>query len=90
MTDDIHKLFAETLGKVTGSSKGMGGSMHLVSSEHGFYGSVPIVSGTIPIAVGAGLTSKIKNEGRVSVSYFGDGTTEEGTFHESLIISAHR
>ena len=88
MTDNIHKLFAETLGKVTGTSKGMGGSMHVVSSEHGFYGSVPIVSGTIPIAVGAGLTSKLKNEGRVSVSYFGDGTTEEGTFHESLNLAS--
>ncbi|SVD41419.1 uncharacterized protein METZ01_LOCUS394273, partial [marine metagenome] len=88
LTDDVHSLFAETLGKVTGSSKGMGGSMHVIAKEKGFHGSVPIVSGTIPISVGAGLTSKIKNEDTISVSYFGDGTVEEGTFHESLNLAS--
>jgi TPP-dependent pyruvate/acetoin dehydrogenase alpha subunit len=48
----IHQLFAEVLGKDTGVSKGMGGSMHLWGQAHGFYGSVPIVSGTVPLAVG--------------------------------------
>jgi len=88
LTDDVHSLFAEILGKVTGSSKGMGGSMHVISKENGFYGSVPIVSATIPVSVGAGLTAKIKKIDSVSVSYFGDGTTEEGTFHESLNLAS--
>tara|TARA_Y100000590_G_scaffold417370_1_gene517050 strand:+ start:2315 stop:3367 length:1053 start_codon:yes stop_codon:yes gene_type:complete len=88
MTDDVHKLFAETLGKVTGSSKGMGGSMHVIAADSGFHGSVPIVSATIPVSVGGGLTSKLKNMNSVSVSYFGDGTTEEGTFHESLNLAS--
>jgi pyruvate dehydrogenase E1 component alpha subunit len=88
LTDDIHSLFAETLGKVTGSSKGMGGSMHVISKENGFHGSVPIVSATIPIAVGAGLTAKIKRTKAISISYFGDGSTEEGTFHESLNLAS--
>ncbi len=89
MTDDVHKLFAETLGKVTGSSKGMGGSMHVIAAESGFHGSVPIVSATIPVSVGAGLNAKLKNNNSVAVSYFGDGTTEEGTFHESLNLASY-
>ena len=84
----MHSLFAETLGKVTGSSKGMGGSMHVISKENGFHGSVPIVSATIPISIGAGLTAKIQKKNAVSVSYFGDGATEEGTFHESLNLAS--
>ena len=88
MTDNVHALFAETLGKVTGTSKGMGGSMHVIAKEHGFHGSVPIVSATIPISVGAGLTAKLQSKGSVAVSYFGDGTTEEGTFHESLNLAS--
>jgi len=88
LTDDVHSLFAETLGKVTGSSKGMGGSMHVISKENGFQGSVPIVSATIPIAIGAGLTAKLKRTKAISVSYFGDGSTEEGTFHESLNLAS--
>jgi len=88
LTDDVHSLFAETLGKVTGASRGMGGSMHVISSENGFHGSVPIVSATIPVSVGAGLTAKLQNTNLISVCYFGDGTTEEGTFHESLNLAS--
>ena len=75
---DIEKLFAEVLGKSTGASGGMGGSMHLVDRSAGFYGSVPIVGGTIPLAVGAALASKRDGNGSVSVAYFGDGACEEG------------
>jgi pyruvate dehydrogenase E1 component alpha subunit len=88
LSDDVHSLFAETLGKATGTSKGMGGSMHVISKENGFHGSVPIVSATIPIAVGAGLTAKLNKQSSVSVSYFGDGATEEGLFHESLNLAS--
>ena len=65
----------------------MGGSMHLQDLEHGFYGSVPIVSGTIPIAVGSALASKLKSQKNVSIAYFGDGAVEEGVFHESLNLA---
>ena len=56
----VYKLFAEVLGKKTGFSKGRGGSMHLIDQENGFYGSVPIVAGTVSLAVGAALASKLK------------------------------
>ena len=79
-----YKLIAEVLGKMDGCSNGMGGSMHLTSLNNGFIGSVPIVAGTIPIALGSAFASKIKMENSIAVSYFGDGATEEGVFHESL------
>ena len=83
-----YKLFAEVLGKATGCSRGMGGSMHICSIENGFIGSVPIVAGTIPTAVGAALTSKVNKSRAVAVAYFGDGATEEGAFHESLNLAS--
>jgi pyruvate dehydrogenase E1 component alpha subunit len=81
-------LMAEMYGKATGCSKGRGGSMHIQATEVGLMGTVPIVSATIPLAVGAGLASKLRKENRVSVSFFGDGTMEEGTFHESMNMAA--
>jgi pyruvate dehydrogenase E1 component alpha subunit len=87
MKSSVHGLFAEVLGKSTGYSKGMGGSMHLWDATRGFYGSVPIVAGTIPLAVGAALAAKIQGSDAVSVAYFGDGAVEEGAFHESLNLA---
>jgi len=83
----LHGLFAEILGKETGLSRGMGGSMHLWDEPRGFYGSVPIMAGTVPLAVGAGLAAKLKGTDNVSVSYFGDGAVEEGAVHESLNLA---
>lgn len=85
---DMPKLMAELYCKATGCSKGRGGSMHLFSKEVGILGTVPMVAATIPIAVGAALTSVMGGSGRVSVSFFGDGSTEEGVFHESLNFAA--
>jgi len=79
---------AELYGKATGCACGRGGSMHLVAPEVGLLGTVPLVAATIPIAVGAALASKLRGERRVSVSFFGDGATEEGHFHESLNLAA--
>ncbi len=84
MGGDIQKLISEVLGKSSGCSKGMGGSMHIVAKEKGFIGSVPIVGGTIPIAVGAGLHLNLNTKDSVGVAFFGDGSVEEGVFHESL------
>ncbi len=89
LTMDTYGLFAEILGKKTGCSKGMGGSMHIVGESYGFGGSVPIVSATIPVSVGAGLAMKLSNSKSISVSYFGDGTSEEGVLHESLNIASY-
>lgn len=83
----LKKMMAEILGRVTGASAGMGGSMHLYAPEAGFHGSVPIVGATIPIAVGAGLACKMDGKGQVAVCYFGDGACEEGVLHESLNLA---
>lgn len=83
----LHGLFAETLGKATGMSLGMGGSMHLWDGPRGFYGSVPIMAGTVPLAVGAGLAAKLKGTDDLGVAYFGDGAVEEGAVHESLNLA---
>ncbi|MSR21392.1 MAG: thiamine pyrophosphate-dependent dehydrogenase E1 component subunit alpha [Gemmatimonadetes bacterium] len=83
----IHGLFAEVLGRDTGLSRGMGGSMHLWDQPNGFYGSVPIVAGTVPLAVGAGLASKLRGDPNISVSYLGDGAVEEGGVQESLNLA---
>jgi TPP-dependent pyruvate/acetoin dehydrogenase alpha subunit len=87
MGSSLHRLFAEILGKDTGLSRGMGGSMHLWDQPNGFYGSVPIVSGTVPLAVGAALAAKMQGGGDVGVSYLGDGAVEEGVVHESLNLA---
>lgn len=81
-------LLAEVLGKESGCSKGMGGSMHLYGPEFGFGGSVPIVAGTVPIAVGAALAFKQRRLPHVGVAFFGDGACEEGVVHEALNMAS--
>jgi len=85
---DLKQLIAEIYCKETGCSRGRGGSMHVVAPEVGFLGAAPIVAGTISLAVGAALASKIRSDKRVSVSFFGDGATGEGVFYESLNFAA--
>lgn len=84
LDSSIKRLFAEVLGKQAGLSKGMGGSMHLIDTENGFYGSTPIVAGTVSLAVGAALTAKKAKEKQIAVAYLGDGACEEGVVHESF------
>jgi TPP-dependent pyruvate/acetoin dehydrogenase alpha subunit len=81
-------LLAEVLGRATGCSRGMGGSMHIYAQDKGFYGSVPIVAGTVPVAVGAALAAKKDGNGDIAVAYFGDGACEEGVVHECLNMSS--
>jgi len=81
-------LLSEVLGKEDGCSKGMGGSMHLYGAEFGFGGSVPIVAGTVPIAVGAALAFKRRGLPHVGVAFFGDGACEEGVVHEALNLAS--
>ena len=87
LNPDFYKLFAEVLGKETGFSKGMGGSMHLFDQSNGFYGSTPIVAGTVSLAVGAAMASKMQNLKDIGVSYIGDGAVEEGVVHECFNLS---
>ena len=84
----VYKLFAETLGKLDGCSKGMGGSMHLYDPSIGFGGSVPIVGASVPIATGAALAAKKDNVGDIAVSYLGDSACEEGAVQESFNLAS--
>jgi TPP-dependent pyruvate/acetoin dehydrogenase alpha subunit len=88
MGGDIKSLIFEVLGKKGGCSSGKGGSMHIISKDVGFIGSVPIVSGTIPLAVGSALYAKNHTEDAIGIAFFGDGAVEEGVFHESMNFSA--
>ena len=84
-------LFAELYGKETGCAKGKGGSMHFVAPEVGAYGASAIVGGNLPLAVGAAFAAKKQNKNNVVVAFFGDGSLEQGTFHESLnFASLHK
>lgn len=85
---DVNKMMAELFGRVDGYCKGKGGSMHIADVEKGNLGANGIVGGGIPLAVGAALTSKMKNEGYVVLCFFGDGATNEGSFHESLNLAS--
>jgi TPP-dependent pyruvate/acetoin dehydrogenase alpha subunit len=81
-------VFAELMGRQTGSSGGVGGSMHLVDFSIGNIGSNAIVAAGLPIAVGAAMAFRLRNEDRVALTFFGDGATNLGTFHEALNMAA--
>jgi len=84
----LKPMMAELFGKRTGYCKGKGGSMHIVSYELGILGANGIVGAGIPIATGAALASSFRGNDAVAVSFFGDGASNEGTFHESLNLAA--
>jgi len=84
----LKEMIAEIYGKNSGCARGRGGSMHLIDPEHGVMGVVPIVAGTISLATGAALAQKLKKRGNVTISFFGDGATGEGTLYESLNFAA--
>jgi TPP-dependent pyruvate/acetoin dehydrogenase alpha subunit len=85
---DLRRMIAELYGKVDGCARGKGGSMHLVDVAQGVMGTSAVVATTIPNAVGYAYAMKLRRERRVVVSFFGDGATEEGVFHESLNFAA--
>ena len=84
----LRGLFAELYGKATGVAGGKGGSMHLIDMSHNVLGASAVVGTTIPIALGYALALKRNKTDRVSVTFFGDGATEEGVFAESLNFAA--
>ena len=81
---DPKKVMAELYGKVTGTSKGMGGSMHIFSKEHRFYGGHGIVGGQIPLGAGIAFGDKYKGNDAVTLTYFGDGAARQGSLHETF------
>ncbi len=85
---NLKKMIAEIYGRETGCCLGRGGSMHLIDLGANFKGSTPIVGGTIPVAVGLAWASRMKKEEHVSVIFLGEGTTEEGVWHEAINFAA--
>lgn len=84
----LKKMMAEIFGKKTGCCKGKGGSMHITDKNIGMLGANAVVGGAIPIAVGAGLSCKLKYPERVTACFFGDGASNQGTFHEGVNMAS--
>jgi pyruvate dehydrogenase E1 component alpha subunit len=87
---DVRAMMAELYGRATGCARGKGGSMHLVDTSVGMLGASAIVGGSIPLAVGAALSFKMRGEPHVGVAFFGDGAVEQGVFHEAMNVSSLR
>ena len=85
---DVRGMMAELFGKATGICKGKGGSMHIADMDKGMLGANGIVGGGPPLACGSGLTAKTNGTDQVTICFFGDGASEQGTLHESLNLAA--
>lgn len=81
-------IMAEMFGKVDGCSRGRGGSMHLFSKQHRFYGGHAIVGAGIPPTVGMALADKMRGRNRITAGFMGDGSVAEGEFHEAMNLAA--
>lgn len=80
-------MMAELFGKATGVTRGVGGSMHLASKAHHFFGGYGIVGGHVPLATGAAFASKYQGKDDVALCYFGDGAANQGAFFEALALA---
>jgi pyruvate dehydrogenase E1 component alpha subunit len=85
---DMPAVMAEMYGNVEGVSRGRGGSMHLFSEPHRFFGGNAIVAGGLPLAVGLALADRMQGRRRVTACFFGEGAMAEGEFHESINLAA--
>ncbi len=85
---DPRRMYAELYARRDGYNRAKGGSLHMIDTELGFLGANGIVGAGIPLATGAALQLKRSGRGRVAVSFFGDGATNEGAFHESLNLAS--
>ena len=81
---DPKRVMAELYGKATGTSHGLGGSMHIFSKEHNFFGGHGIVGGQIPLGAGLAFADKYFDRKAVTLTYFGDGAARQGVLHETL------
>jgi acetoin:2,6-dichlorophenolindophenol oxidoreductase subunit alpha len=85
---DLNRMMAELFGKKTGYCGGKGGSMHIADLDIGILGASGIVGSGIPLGTGAGLSARYRGTDQVAVCFFGDGATNQGTFHESLNLAS--
>jgi pyruvate dehydrogenase E1 component alpha subunit len=85
---DLKRTMAEILGKKTGYCKGKGGSMHIADFSIGMLGATAVVGAGIPIAVGAGLSIKLRQTDQVVACFFGEGASNQGTFHEGINMAS--
>jgi pyruvate dehydrogenase E1 component alpha subunit len=85
---ELRRTMAEILGKKTGYCKGKGGSMHIADFKIGMLGATAVVGAGLPIAVGAGLSVKIRKTDQVVACFFGEGASNQGTFHESINMAS--
>jgi len=84
---DPKRVMAELYGKATGTSQGLGGSMHIFSKEHRFYGGHGIVGGQIPLGAGIAFGDKYHNVDAVTLTFFGDGAARQGSLHEAFNLA---
>src|SRR5258708_18714222 len=80
--------FGELMGRTSGCCNGVSGSMHLTDFSKGLIGAFAIIGAGLPVAVGAGLSAKMRGSDAVAMSFSGDGGTNIGTFHEALNMAA--
>jgi acetoin:2,6-dichlorophenolindophenol oxidoreductase subunit alpha len=85
---DVDGMMAELFARADGLCRGKGGSMHVADPSHGVLGANAIVGASLPLAVGAGLSSKLRRQGRVAVAFFGEGAVNQGAFHEAVNLAA--
>ena len=85
---DVKEMLAEIYGRATGSCKGKGGSMHIADVSKGMLGANGIVGAGLPLASGAALSAKHRKSGQVAACFFGDGASNQGTFHEALNLAS--
>jgi pyruvate dehydrogenase E1 component alpha subunit len=85
---EMKRMMSEVCGKKTGCCEGKGGTMHMFDPSIGIMGTIGIVGGGMPIAVGIALSAKLRKTDQVSVSFFGDGASNNGSFHESLNMAS--
>jgi TPP-dependent pyruvate/acetoin dehydrogenase alpha subunit len=84
----LERVMAELMGRSDGLCRGLGGSMHLVDTEHGLMGATGVVGGNLPLAAGDALAAKLGGSDRITVAFFGDGAVQAGPFHETVNLAA--
>ena len=85
---DVNSMMAEILGKATGACKGKGGSMHIADIDKGILGANGVLGSSAPIACGAGISIRRKNEDKIVICFFGDGASNLGAVHEAMNLAA--
>ncbi len=83
----LRRVLAELQGRDGGLCRGLGGSMHLVDAEHGFFGATGVVGGNVPLALGSALAARLQGGDQVAVAFFGDGAVQGGIFVESVNLA---